>query len=81
MTKENIKRMLTEMIERDFDIDEIAHMFCDINNYLGEKRAAEIEDRQEYKESHMESAARWRKWTEETLSSLGLDYTIEEIEA
>ena len=34
MKKESVKRLLTEMIEREFDTDEISDVFYDIDHYL-----------------------------------------------
>jgi hypothetical protein len=38
------------------------------------------EEDESYRQVHAESVPRYRKWLQQTLDALGLDYTIEEFE-
>ncbi len=81
MKREKVKELLTELIERDFTIEEISNLMGDVKNYLDEKRESERkEEDEEYRKIHAESIPRYRKWLQETLDSYGLDYTIEDFE-
>ena len=81
MKKENIKRLLTEMIEREFDTDEIADVFYYIDRYLfsirESKRGEETDSYRKFWESEI---PHYREWLEKALEKYSLDYTIEEIE-
>ena len=81
MKKENIKRLLTEMIEREFDTNEISDVFYDIDHYLfsirESKRESETEDYRKFWGSQIDD---YRRRLTETLENYSLDYTIEEIE-
>lgn len=81
MKREKVKELLTELIERDFTIEEISNLMGDVKNYLDEKRESERkEEDEEYRKIHAASIPRYRKWLQETLDSYGLDYTIEDFE-
>lgn len=81
MTKENIKNVLTEMLEREFTIEEIADVFGWINDYLNAKKKANcMEEDEEYRRAHAKRIPLFRKWAEEALANYGLNYTIEDIE-
>lgn len=81
MKREKVKELLNELIEREFTIEEISDLFGDVLNYLDEKKAAnaEYEDKK-YREVHAKTVPLYRQWLQETLDSLGLDYTIEDFE-
>ena len=81
MKKENVKRLLTEMIEREFDTDEISDVFYDIDHYLFSIRESKREsETKEYREFWGSQIADYRRRLTETLENYSLDYTIEEIE-
>lgn len=81
MKKEKIKELFQELIEREFQIDEIAELFYHINEYLFAKRESQRKGESKfYKESWKESSVRWRKRLQEKLDDFSLDYTIEDIE-
>ena len=81
MKKENIKRMLTEMIEREFDTNEIADVFYYIDHYLFSIRESKNEkETDEYKEFWYSQIPDYRNKLIETLDNYSLDYKIEEIE-
>ena len=81
MKKENIKRLLTEMIEREFDTDEIADVFRYIDQYLFSIRESKREEETAYYRKFWgNEIAHYRKWLEEALEKYSLEYTIEEIE-
>lgn len=81
MKKENIKRMLTEMIEREFDTYEIADVFYYIDRYLFSIRESKNEkETDEYKEFWYRQIPYYRNRLIEKLDNYSLDYTIEEIE-
>ena len=81
MKKENIKRLLTEMIEREFDTNEIADVFYYIDRYLFSLRESKREEETDYYRKFWGGEiAHYRKWLEEALEKYTLDYTIEEIE-
>lgn len=81
MKKENVKRLLTEMIDREFDIYEVAEVFSCIDTYLfsvrESNRASDTEANRKFWRNEID---RYREWLEETLENYSLDYTIEEIE-
>lgn len=81
MKKENIKRLLTEMIEREFDTNEIADVFYYIDKYLFSVRESKREsETDEYREFWGNQIEDYRKWLVYTLEKYSLEYTIEEIE-
>lgn len=81
MKKENVKRLLAEMIEREFDTDEISDVFYDIDHYLFSIRESKREsETEEYREFWGSQIQHYRKQLVETLVEYSLDYTIEEIE-
>lgn len=81
MKKENIKRLLTEMIEREFDTNEISDVFYDIDHYLFSIRESKREsETKEYREFWFSQIPHYRKQLVKTLKNYSLDYTIEEIE-
>lgn len=81
MKREKVKELLTELIERDFTIEEISNLMGDVKNYLDEKRESEREEEdEEYRKVHAASIPLYRKWLQETLDSYGLDCTIEDFE-
>ena len=81
MKKENVKRLLTEMIEREFDTNEVAEVFDDIDHYLFSIRESKREsETKEYREFWGSQIADYRRRLTETLENYSLDYTIEEIE-
>lgn len=81
MKKENIKRLLTEMIEREFDTYEIADVFRYIDQYLFSIRESKREEETAYYREFWESEIpHYREWLEKTLEKYSLDYTIKEIE-
>jgi hypothetical protein len=78
---EKVKELLNELIEREFTIDEMAELFGDVRNYLSAlKESQRKEEDESYRQVHAESVPRYRKWLQQTLDALGLDYTIEEFE-
>ena len=80
MKKENIKRLLTEMIEREFDIDEIAEVFNSIDHYLFSIRESKRESAtDEYRKFWRGEIFHYCNWLAETLDKYSLDYTIQEI--
>ena len=81
MKKENVKRLLTEMIEREFDTDEISDVFYDIDHYLFSIRESKREsETKEYREFWFSQIPHYRKQLVKTLDNSSLDYTIQEIE-
>ena len=81
MKKENIKRLLTEMIDREFDTDEIADVFCHIDKYLFSIRESKRKEEADYYRDFWRSQIDYyRKWLKEKLEDYSLDYTIQEIE-
>lgn len=76
MKRERVKELLNELIEREFTVEEMAELFGDVRNYLNEKKAAERTADKTYEKS----IPMYRKWLQQTLDSLGLNYTIEEFE-
>lgn len=81
MKKENVKRLLTEMIEREFDTDEISDVFYYIDHYLFSIRESKNEnENDEYRNFWGSQIADYRKRLTETLEKYSLDYTIQEIE-
>lgn len=81
MKKKNIKRLLTEMIEREFDTDEISDVFYDIDHYLFSIRESKNEKcDDEYREFWGSQIQHNCEQLEETLEKYCLDFTIEEIE-
>ena len=81
MKREKVKELLNEMIEREFTLDEMAELFGDVRNYLSAKKESQREEEDEsYRQFHAESVPLYRKWLQQTLDALGLDYTIEEFE-
>ena len=81
MKKENVKRLLTEMIEREFDTNEIADVFNDIDHYLFSIRESKNEKcDDEYREFWGSQIQHYCEQLEETLEKYCLDFTIEEIE-
>ena len=81
MKKENVKRLLTEMIEREFDTNEIADVFYYIESYLSAIRNSQREgEDEEYLNFWKKEIPTYRKWLEEKLEEYSLDYTIQEIE-
>ena len=81
MKKENIKRLLTEMIEREFDTNEIADVFYYIDSYLSSFRESKREEETDFYRKFWESEIpHYREWLEKALGEYSLDYTIEEIE-
>lgn len=81
MKKENIKRLLTEMIEREFDTNEISDVFYYIDNYLSAVRNSKRENEDdEYLTFWKKEIPYYREWLEKALGKYSLDYTIQEIE-
>ena len=81
MKKENVKRLLTEMIEREFDIDEIEDVFYYADHYLFSIRESKRkEENDEYREFWGLQVPVYRKQLKEKLDDYSLDYTIEEFE-
>lgn len=81
MKRKKVKELLNELIEREFTIDEMAELFGDVRNYLSALKESKREEEDEsYRKAHAESVPRYRKWLQETLDSLGLNYTIEDFE-
>lgn len=80
MKKENIKRLLTEMIEREFDTDEIADVFSYIDRFLFSIRESKRDgETDEYRTFWKSQIPYYRKCLKETLEKYYLDYTIKEI--
>jgi len=81
MKKENIKRLLTEMIEREFDTNEIADVFYYIDHYLFSIRESKREkETDSYRKFWENEIPHYREWLGKALGKYSLDYTIEEIE-
>ena len=81
MEKENIKRLLTEMIEREFDTNEIADVFYYIDSYLFSLRESKREEETDsYRKFWESEIPHYCEWLEKALEKYSLDYTIEEIE-
>ena len=82
MKKESVKRLLTEMIDREFQTDEIADVFYYIDHYLFSIRESKRESETDnYREFWGSQIPVYRKWLEECLEKYSLDYSLEEIEA
>lgn len=82
MKREKTKQLLNELIEREFTIEEIAELFENIRNYLfALKESGRADEDEDYRQFHASCLPNSRKWLKETLDAMGLDYTLEEIEA
>lgn len=82
MKREKVKQLMNELIERDFTIDEIANLMSDVKDYLSALKESQREEEDEdYREFHAMTVPRYRKWLQDTLDAMGLEYTIEDFEA
>lgn len=81
MKREKVKELLNELIEREFTIDEISDLIGDVKDYLyALKESQREEEDEDYRKFHAMSVPTYRKWLQETLDAMGLDYTIEDFE-
>lgn len=81
MKREKVKQLMNELIEHEFTVEEIANLFGDVKNYLSAKKESEREEEDEdYREFHAMSVPRYRKWLQDTLNAMELNYTIEDFE-
>lgn len=81
MKRENVKKMLAEMSDREFRINEIADVFKHISSYLTEKfESSRMEENDEYRRVHRASLRFRTNELERILKIYRLDYTLEEIE-
>lgn len=81
MKREKVKQLMNELIERDFTIDEIANLMGDVKDYLSALKESQREEEDEdYREFHAMSVPRYRKWLQDTLNAMELNYTIEDFE-
>ena len=81
MKREKVKQLMNELIERDFTIDEIANLMGDVKNYLSALKESQREEEDEdYRKFHAMAVPRYRKWLQDTLNAMELNYTIEDFE-
>jgi len=78
MKKDRMRELLTELREKNFDLDEVCSLFCDIDDYLYNARCWRDScgtDGEEAERFYLDAAKRELKYK---LSEMGLDYTLDE---
>ena len=78
MKRENVKKLLNEMAEREFNIEELAEVFYTMACYLQEVKFR-AEDPAGINHEHLVAFNFWKGTMERAIDIYGLDFSLEEI--